>query len=262
MSAYLLHYVEIAKDLKVLRFEDGKLASVYAFEQLEPERIAKVVSSEDSLRDRTAFSTSLLVALYNAMGPEKLLAKFENHETGVRRTFALIEWAYGSLELTKVELPNDSPTIQPSSEESEQETTTMAKSNGNGTKTEKAKRSRAPGTARGVTAQPAGTVAEFKQVRAGSDRAHVLKLMDGSKTPEQIAKSLGGGKFDGKYIMQHAYCLKRDSGIGYEITAAGHLNALFPKNRSFADAIKEAPAKAAKTGKRGARASTGTSATA
>ncbi len=87
----------------------------------------------------------------------------------------------------------------------------------------------------------AGAVGAFRQVRSGTDRAHVLKLMNGKHTPQHIAVLLGGGKFTGRYVLVHAYCLRRDCGIGYSLDSAGKLVALYPNEHGYGDAVKLAP---------------------
>lgn len=82
-----------------------------------------------------------------------------------------------------------------------------------------------------------GVLSDFKKIRSGTDRANVLKLMTGMKTPAQIADKLGGGKFTARYVMAHAYCLRRDCGIGYELTEEGKLLALYPGELSYRDAV-------------------------
>lgn len=237
MAAYLIHYTDFAKDLQVLKFADAKLADIYGFEKLPPQRTAKVVSGEENFKDYAQFSTSLLVAIYNGMGPDKPVSKFENHVAAARRTFALLYAKHNQLEITEVTLappePPSAATDLPINTPDE-ETISMPKSAGT---TKKSTKSRA------TNHKPAGTVAEFKPTRAGTDRAKVLALMDGTKTPNEIAAEMKVDRFTGKYVMAHAYCLSRDCGIGYELDQDGKLVALYPRGRSLDDAIKETPVK-------------------
>lgn len=87
----------------------------------------------------------------------------------------------------------------------------------------------------------AGTIAAFRTVRSGTDRAHVLKLMNGKHTPHHIAVLLGGGKFTARYVLAHAYCLRRDCGIGYSLDEVGKLIALYPNAHGYEDTVKSAP---------------------
>ena len=217
MTAYLVHYVDFVKDVRVLKFAGPQQAEIYGFEKLPPDRTAKVVEDEDSFRD---FSTNLLVAIYNALSPEKPVSKFETRAAAARRTFAIIYAKFNQLEVTDVSAdPAPASTVT-------EETTTMPKDAA-------AKKTRA---SKG-SSKAAGFAADFKQTRAGTDRAKVLALMDGTLTPEEIAAKMGG-RFDAKYVMAHAYCLRRDCGIGYDTTKEGKLVAVYPARRSFADAIK------------------------
>ncbi len=85
--------------------------------------------------------------------------------------------------------------------------------------------------------RPASSLDKFKQIRAETDRAKVLKLMNGTKSADQIAVTLGGGKFTARYVMAHAYCTHRDCGIGYRLTDTGKLLAVYPVERTYRDAI-------------------------
>ncbi len=71
--------------------------------------------------------------------------------------------------------------------------------------------------------------ARVKMPRSDTDRGMVLGLMDGTKTPDEIAAILKkrNARFDVKYVYAHAYCLHRDCGIGYR-TVDGKLEAVFP----------------------------------
>ncbi len=227
MTAYLLHYVDFVKDLNVLKFAEPKLADIYGFEKLPSDRSAKIVFGEESFKDHAQFSTSLLVAIYNALGPDKPVGKFESHSAAARRTFALLYAKYNQLEITNVTLAPSDPPIPVSTTK---ETMTMAK------RPAKAKKA-AAGNGRVVNSRAPGTVAEFKQTRAGTDRARVLTMMDGTMTPDAIAAAMGG-RFNGKYVMAHAYCLRRDCAIGYDLTKDGNLIAVFPGKRTLEDAIK------------------------
>ncbi len=230
MTAFLLHYRDFVDDLEVLKFEETKLADIYGFERLSPDRSAKVVAGEEHLKDRDAFSPGLLVAIYNALGPDKPVSKFETRDVAARRTFALLHAKYNGLPTTRVEVAADLPITPPS-----QEMMTMAKTT---TDAPRVRRARAPGVGKQTQGRSAGTVADFKQTREGTARQKILKMMDGTQSPDQIAAVMGG-TFTGKYVLAHAYCLRRDCGIGYELTRDGHLLALYPKNRSYADAIKQ-----------------------
>ncbi len=168
--------------------------------------------------------------IYNALGPDKAVAKFETREVAARRTFALLCAKFSGLPVTSVEVAPDLHITPPS-----EEMTTMANRT---TAAASVRRSRAPGVGRQATSRTAGTVADFKQTREGTARQKILKMMDGTKTPDEIS-AIMGGTFTGKYVLAHAYCLRRDCGIGYELTKEGNLLALYPKNRSYADAIKQ-----------------------
>jgi len=224
MTAYLLHYTDFVKDLEVLKFSEPKLADIYSYDKLPNVRTAKIVSGEDSFRDRTSFSIGLITAIHNALGPERPVAQFDSHDIAARRTFSLLDEKFNHLEVTPVALAVNPPMNVPTS----QETIEMPKP----------KRANAAGVNRKTNKKSAGTVAEFRPTREGTDRAKILKLMDGALTPEEIGREMGGGKFDAKYIMAHAYCLRRDCGIGYELTKDGKLVADYPRGKSYDDAIK------------------------
>ena len=92
-----------------------------------------------------------------------------------------------------------------------------------------------------VVGKPAGLVGDFKQVRPGTARQKILKLMaPGNKTVKQIADAV---ELDEKTVLVHANTMHRDCGIGYKVDD-GKLVALFPGSKTYEDAIKaEAPAK-------------------
>ncbi len=70
----------------------------------------------------------------------------------------------------------------------------------------------------------------YKMPREGTERHMVLKLMDGTRTPEEIAVIMKkkNARFDTKYVYAHAYCTFRDCGIGYHTAVDGKLEARFP----------------------------------
>ncbi len=70
----------------------------------------------------------------------------------------------------------------------------------------------------------------YKMPREGTERHMVLKLMDGTRTPEEIAVIMKkkNTRFDAKYVYAHAYCTFRDCGIGYHTAVDGKLEARFP----------------------------------
>jgi hypothetical protein len=84
--------------------------------------------------------------------------------------------------------------------------------------------------------KPAKVLAEFRQIKDGTARAHVLKLMDGRHTADQIASRVGIEK---TVVKLHAYKLWSDCGIGYEIVN-DKMTALYPKGKSYEAAIKKA----------------------
>jgi hypothetical protein len=88
-----------------------------------------------------------------------------------------------------------------------------------------------------TTGKPAKAVSEFKQIRAGTDRAKALKLMDGTRTVGQIAKAIKG---DEQKVLTIAFCLYRDCGIGYRVDDDRKIVAIYPRKKSFKDAMKAA----------------------
>jgi hypothetical protein len=177
------------------------------------------------------------VMLYNSMaeqlgeGGEPAVSRFSTRDDGARRIFARIEWAARALPIIEAviieeerapDAPADSA-LDPVTPAGEDDMATNGK--------KKSKKTNGNGT-RGK-GKPAGSVSMFKPVREGSTRQKILKLMDGTKTPDQIATKM---ECDRAKIMAHAFCLARDCGIGYTIDD-GKLIALYPTNRSYEDAV-------------------------
>lgn len=88
----------------------------------------------------------------------------------------------------------------------------------------------------------AGKVADFKPVRAGTARAKVIELgLKAAHTVAQIAARIGK---DEKMVLAHLFCLKRDSGIGYDVDENRRVTVTLPGSKTLEDAIKQ-PAEAA-----------------
>lgn len=82
--------------------------------------------------------------------------------------------------------------------------------------------------------KPAGD--NFHPVRPDTARAKILKQMDGSYTPEQIAKKVG---LEPKQVSIHLHTLWRDCGIGHAVEAGGQVRAVFPRGRNIGNCFKE-----------------------
>ena len=275
MSTFLLSYVEIVQNLIVQRFADGKTAAIYAYEQLPPHRTAKVVSNETDLEDRQQFSAGLLVAIYNAVA-DKPVTKFETHTIGARRTFATLYAKFNQLPVTELPATNPGDDVKPNEHpegdhpdhgvhaptKAEQAAAKRAEAAAKkdaekvaaaaqkladktakaAAKAAKAAAPREAKVSKVMTGQDAKPLSAFKTVRADTARARLLPLMDGTLTPDEVAVKMSEGAtkpMEGGYVMQHAYCLHRDCGIGYRVTPEGKLLALYPTGKSLADAIKE-----------------------
>lgn len=94
---------------------------------------------------------------------------------------------------------------------------------------------------------PAGKVAEFKPVRAGSIRARIIGLMDGKHTIDQVAKAVDSSRSNLRVTLN---CLLRDCGIGHKIDDNENLTVLFPGSKTLADAVAAPEAKPAKKEKK------------
>ena len=87
-------------------------------------------------------------------------------------------------------------------------------------------KTRAP---RQSSGKPAKSVAEFKTVRAGTARAKILRLIDGSSTLAEVASAVG---LDAAKVAAHLYCTWRDCGIGYRLDD-GKVTAVYPEGKSY-----------------------------
>jgi hypothetical protein len=198
-----------------------------------------------------SFGGPMLVQLYNhlrgATNPEAPdhLKKFESRARGQERVFALVEEKYlhqphAAFEApAKGDLPASSTTDGAEGAGLEEGTEDMAKKKA-AKAAKKAKTTKPAGEKkpRGKGVGP-GKVADFRQVREGTDRQKVLKLMNGQHTAEQIAQELG---MESKKVGQIAFCISRDCGIGYSFSDKGRLTAEYPTGKSYKDAVKKAAA--------------------
>lgn len=202
-------------DVRVCRSEDHQAVSDAVAR--EPNRSAAYAMTADDLR---LLNGATLVKLYNelaALSGVPPVKKFEDKATACRRLFS-------RMEENAVSAPEAEP---PAAEPEPEENAQMAKAK---TKT----KSTAERKPRDI-GKPAKPVAEFHQMRAGSKRAEVLKLMDGSLSLEQISKRT---ELEPNRVLAHCYCTWRDCGIGYAVED-GKLVAKYPGQRGYADAIQE-----------------------
>lgn len=81
--------------------------------------------------------------------------------------------------------------------------------------------------------RPAKAVAELRTIRPGTTRDRLLQLMNGTRTAEQIAKTLGTNSAN---VMSHAHCLHRDCGLGYR-RVDGLLTVVYPGQKTYADVV-------------------------
>lgn len=231
--AYLVNYPPMMPT-KVYRYD-----SVDEAEQAAAKREkCKVVTKAEDLRD---LGGPVLVTVFNSVSP-KLVKRFATLDDAVNRSWRAIEDHFGGIAAKAAEhtaqqqaqaaeaATKPGEISNPTDEENTDmpNTTKKAtKSAGNGEKK--------PRGTKMISGKPAGRVADFKQVRAGTDRAIVLKMMDGKHTTASIAKAIEDTE---QKVLAHAYCLARDCAIGYKLNDEGKLEALYPGNKSFADAIK------------------------
>lgn len=195
------------------------------------------VKKEEDLNPLTAEGLLQLVNFLKPKGPD--VKRFSTRAAGLARAWKLLSTRKDVDEETPPENPTTpaaptssdaasavAPTTQPVGAASSQETEDMAKK---AKKTKKVSKPREHG-------KPAKKVSDFKQVREGSVRASILKLMDGTHTAEKIGEMV---KQTTTMVNAHAYCLWRDCGIGYHVDEAGKLKALYPTGKSYKDAVKK-----------------------
>lgn len=232
MNKYVVRYrlpLTIA-NIKVDRFERFEDAEAFA-KAPDNEGFAAFAADLDT-SSLAEIGSPLLVDLYNAMRDEddREIKKFENRKIARDRFFARLGARFHHLSVTEVPAKKAEETSASTTQEGETELAKTKKA-----KAEKKPRAKTNGAGREV-GKPAGLVADFGSVREGTDRAKVLKLMDGSKTAAQIAKAI---EKDEKTVMTVAYCLHRDCAIGYKVED-GKLLALYPGQKTFEDALKKA----------------------
>lgn len=89
---------------------------------------------------------------------------------------------------------------------------------------------------------PAGKVADFKTVRAGTDRALLIDaIRGGTKKVSEVAAAI---KKDPRTVTLILYFLNRDNGIGYTLKDES-VSLQFPGSNTWQDAIKKEDTKAA-----------------
>lgn len=81
---------------------------------------------------------------------------------------------------------------------------------------------------------------ELGVVRAGTTRARILALADGTRTVDAVAKATG---VDRKMVLAHAYCTWRDAGVGYRVDEKDKLAALYPGKKTIDDVVVEKKSK-------------------
>ena len=82
----------------------------------------------------------------------------------------------------------------------------------------------------------AGKISKFRPVKAGTKRAYLLSLLDGTRTIEGVARLCNTTPKNAHVTI---YCLRRDYGIGHKIDAEGKIAALLPKNMTLEKAVIE-----------------------
>lgn len=272
-SAYLVSWTDFVEDVLVLRFENVADAEGYSAERLQDDRTAFVATSVDDLGTGLTHSSAIIVKLYNALGPDKPVTKFESRDVGARRTFALLEAKHRNDSVpqpeskmddqTTTETESEDPAAKKAREAAEAKaakdaaraeakaTKDAEKAAAKATKdAERAAKAAAKPTAAKPTAAPGGKAAagqpakhasEFKPVREGTFRATLLRAMDGTKTVAEIGAA---NHKENALVLSHAFCLTRDCGIGYDFVD-GKIRALFPHGKHLSDAIVvKQPAKA------------------
>ncbi len=234
-SVFLLHWNGRGPStVEVLRFDDRKTAEDYSFEVLPGDHTAYVVQNLADLSNRVLFNGPMLLTLVNALSQcEKPVLKFSDLEAGRERVLKVLRTKFNDLPVS--ELPAaGTEQINKEKEPNVPKEPRVKKAAG-----------AAPKAGKMVQGKPAGKVADFKQVRAGTVRDKLLHAMNGTMTPEEIAEQIGSTP---QLVVSHAYCLHRDCAIGYEFLEGRKLRALYPANRTIEDAIKapkEAEAEAA-----------------
>jgi hypothetical protein len=86
-------------------------------------------------------------------------------------------------------------------------------------------------------------VSEFRKVRVGTMRYEILRRMSresvgaiSGDTVESIAAAM---RISSARVLQQAYHLWRDIGVGYRLGRDGNLKAIYPAGKTLADATRE-----------------------
>ncbi len=230
MTSYLISYKGAFKDVLVRTYPGPERAKAM-FDSpsfsTDPAVSGFVVSEENDI-DLTGPG---LVGLYNGLTGESI-SKFESRTVGRRRVWEAIREKYQHQPPDQGQAAPVEGSLNAATDGEDD----MAKK---ATKKKAAKKTKAPAgerKPRGV-GKPAGKVADLRQVRDGTDRAKVLKLMTGKNTAAQIGQELG---IDEKKVGTIIFCLSRDCGIGYSFGEKGQVEAIYPGDKTYKDVIKKA----------------------
>lgn len=183
------------------------------------------------------FNRAVPLAVEAGLTSFKEVKKFENHEKAVRRCAVLAQAIRANQKKTAEPAPAAPETTEVSQSAAPETSgeTDMAK---------KAKAKKTNGDARKprVIKKAPGSVADLGTIRAGTDRAIVLGLCNGSRTAEQVSaeakqKVKSKGKMSPGYVLQHLYSANRDAGVGYEVGENGKISLAFPGSKSLKDIV-------------------------
>lgn len=230
MVAYLIRYRNYLEDTRIEKYATADLAAAaLAVPSNDPHEGGFEVFPDSNLGH---ISSKCMVDLFNLWRDpdDKVLTKFENRTIARQRFLARLEAR--AKDIPVIEEPAKPIATEPKETDMAQKAA------------KKAKTERAPKVTHDrIEGKPAGLVADFRPIREGTDRQKVLKLMNGTKTPEGIATQLefvaSGGKPDVKKVLTIAYCIARDSAIGYRMTE-GKMEAIYPGSKTYSDAVKKA----------------------
>lgn len=223
---YLVHWMPLQTDVKVMRFENAAAAST-AYAALPEARAGSILDGPVDFADE--ISKTMLVRLYNALAKEvPPINTVSNRTVGMEKVWGILTTKFNNLPITASKEPKVESVTEDQVTDNTAETPTDAPA-------VEEKRTRALKSETGA----------FKAVREGSSLATILRMMNGKNTFEKIAEKsdIPPGVFSVVEKVKHRvkHVLRVSHGIEHTVDDKGHIHAVFPGDVTLASAIKAAP---------------------
>lgn len=228
---YLVHWMPLQTDVKVMRFENAAAASV-AYAALPEARAGSILDGPADFADE--ISKTMLVRLYNALAKEvPPINTVSNRTAGMEKVWGVLTTKFNNLPITASKEPKVESVTEDQVTDNTAETPTDVPA------------ADAPAAEEKRTRALKSETGAFKAVREGSSLATILRMMNGKNTFEKIAEKsdIPPGVFSVVEKVKHRikHVLRVSHGIEHTVDEKGHIHAVFPGDVTLASAIKAAP---------------------